>query len=152
MLFMIVRTLHILAGIWFTCGVAAYLLTRLTMLKSDDVHSVHALVGLMGRFRNIMIRPGSALLVIFGLWAAYYESWPRFALHAIVLLVILVPFVVLTVKGGGRIEAASAEAVQAGSVTPALSGALRDRKTVIGEVGIGVITLLFLLLMIIKPS
>ena len=152
MLFMTVMTLHILAGIWFTCGVAAYLLTRLTMLKSDDVRSVHALVGLTGRFRNIMIRPGSMLLLIFGLWTAYYESWPRFTIHAIALLVILVPFVVLTVKGGNRIEAACAEAVQAGSVTPALSAALRDRKTSVGEMGIGVITLLFLLLMIIKPS
>ena len=148
----IVRTLHILAGIWFTCGVAAYLLTRLTILKQDEVRSVHALVGLMGRFRNILIRPGSLLLVIFGLWAAYLESWPRFTVHAIALLVILVPFVVLTVKGGNRIEATSAEAVQAGSITPALSSAMRDRKTVIGEVGIGVITLLFLLLMILKPA
>jgi hypothetical protein len=152
MLFMTVRTLHILAGIWFTCGVAAYLLTRLTMLRSDDARSVHALVGLTGRVRNVLIRPGSALLLIFGLWTAYYESWPRFSLHAIALLVILVPFIVLTVKGGGRIEMASAEAVQAGSMTPALSAALRDRKTVAGEVGIGVITLLFLLLMIIKPA
>jgi|GEM_PF-2950373 len=151
-MFMTVRTLHILAGIWFTCGVAAYLLTRLTMLKSDDVRSVHGLVGLTVRIRNFMIRPGSILLLIFGLWAAYYESWPAFSIHAIVLLVILVPFVVLTIKGGGRIEAASAEAVEAGSMTPALSAALRDRKTVIGEVGIGVITLLFLLLMIIKPA
>jgi Ca2+/Na+ antiporter len=152
MMLLIVRTLHVLAAIWFTCGVAAYLLTRLTMSKSDEVRSVHALVGLMGRFRNIMIRPGSILLLNFGLWAAYYESWPRFAIHAIALLVILVPFVVLTVKGGHRIEAASAEAMQAGSVTPALSVALGDRKVVAGEVGIGVITLLFLLLMIIKPS
>lgn len=150
MLFMTVRTLHILAGIWFTCGVAAYLLTRLAMLKSDDARSVHALVGLTGRFRNLMIRPGSILLLIFGLWTAYYEAWPRFSIEAIVLLVILVPFVVLTVKGGGRIEAASAEAVQSGPVTQALSVALRDRKTVVGEVGIGVITLLFLLLMILK--
>jgi len=152
MLFMTVRTLHILAGIWFTCGVAAYLLTRLTMLKTDDARSVRALVGLTGQFRNFMIRPGSILLLVFGLWTAWYESWPRFAVHAIALLVILVPFIVLTIKGGGRIEAASAEAVQAGSVTPALSAALRDRKTVVGEMGIGIITLLFLLLMIIKPS
>jgi Ca2+/Na+ antiporter len=152
MLFMTIRALHILAGIWFTCGVAAYLLARLTMLKSDDPRSVHALVGMTSQARNFLIRPGSMLLLVFGLWTAYDESWPRFALHAIALLVILVPFIVLTVKGGRRIEAASAEAVRAGSMTPALSAALRDRQTVIGEVGIGVITLLFLILMIVKPS
>lgn len=148
----LVRTLHILAAIWFTCGVAAYLLARFTMLKSDDIRSVHALVGLMGRSRDFMIRPGSMLLLIFGLWTAYDESWPRFTLYAIALLVILMPFVMMTVKGGKRIEAASAEAVQAGSVTPALSAALRDRKVVVGEMGVGLITLLFLLLMIIKPA
>lgn len=152
MMFMLVRTLHILAGIWFTCGVAAYLLARLSMLKSDDARSVQALVGLTGQARNFLIRPGSILLLVFGLWTAYYESWPRFSIHAIVLLAVLVPFIVFTVKGGRKIEAASTEAVQSGSVTPALSAALRDRKTVVGEVGIGVITLLFLILMIVKPA
>ena len=152
MMFMLVRTLHILAAIWFTCGVAAYLLARLSMLKSDDARSVQALVGLTGQARNFLIRPGSILLLVFGLWTAYYESWPRFSIHAIVLLAVLVPFIVFTVKGGRKIEAASTEAVQGGSVTPALSAALRDRKTVVGEVGIGVITLLFLILMIIKPA
>ena len=152
MMFMLVRTLHILAGIWFTCGVAAYLLARLSMLKSDDARSVQALVGLTGQARNFLIRPGSILLLVFGLWTAYYESWPRFSIHAIVLLAVLVPFIVFTVKGGRKIEAASTEAVQSDSVTPALSAALRDRKTVVGEVGIGVITLLFLILMIVKPA
>src|SRR5215469_9003731 len=104
MLFMTVRILHILASIWLTCGVAGYGFTRLAMLKSDDVRAIAALAGLMGRFRNLMIRPGGLLLVIFGLWAAYYESWPGFALHAIVLLIILVPFIVLTAKGSHRIE------------------------------------------------
>lgn len=152
MMFMFVRTLHILAGIWFACGVAAYLLARLSMLKSDDARSVQALVGLTGQARNFLIRPGSILLLVFGLWTAYYESWPRFSIHAIVLLAVLVPFIVFTVKGGRKIEAASTEAVRSGSVTPALSAALRDRKTVTGEVGIGVITLLFLILMIVKPA
>ncbi|HEY1773863.1 MAG TPA: DUF2269 family protein [Gammaproteobacteria bacterium] len=152
MLFMTVRTLHILAGIWFTAGVAGYVFTRLNMLKSEDVRGVDALVRLMARFLNLMIRPGGTLLLIFGLWAAYYESWPRFSIHAIILLVIFVPFMVLTAKGSYQIEAASAEAVQAGSITPALSAALRERKLVIGEWGIAIITVLFLLLMLVKPS
>jgi hypothetical protein len=152
MLFMIVRTLHILAGIWFTAGAAAYLFTRLAMLKEQDVRGVDALVRLMARFRNLMIRPGGMLLVIFGLWAAYYESWPRFSIEAIVLLVIFVPFMALVARGSHGLEPISAEAVQAGSLTPALNSALRDRKLVIGEWGIAVITVLFLLLMIVKPS
>ena len=152
MLFMTVRSLHILAAIWFTCGVAAYVVTRLTLLKRRDVHEVQALVGVMERFRHLMIRPGGILLVIFGLWTAYYESWPRFALYAIVLLIIMVPFIVLTVRGTLKIVAASAEAVQAGSITPALEAAMRDRKLVIGVVGAGTITFLFLILMLVKPS
>ena len=152
MLFMTVRTLHILTALWFTCGTAGYIVTRLEMLKSEDIRGVDALVRLMARFRNLMIRPGGMLLVLFGLWTAYYESWPRFAISAIVLLVIFVPFMVLTAKGSHGIEAASTEAIKTGSITPALNAALRDRKLVIGEVGIGVVTLLFLLLMIIKPA
>jgi|SRR5579885_2051164 len=152
MLFMTVRTLHILAAIWFICGVAGYVVTRLEMLKSDDVRGVDALVRVMARFRNLMIRIGGILLVIFGLWTAWYESWPHFALHAIGLLVIFVPFMVLTAKGSHGLEAASAEAVKSGSLTPELRAALRDRKLVIGEWGIGVITLLFLFLMLLKPA
>ena len=152
MLFMTVRTLHILAGIWFTAGVAAYLLTRLAMRKSEDVRGMSALVDLMARFRNLMIRPGGMLLLIFGLWAAYDESWPEFSIHALILLIIFIPFMLLTAKGSHAIETASAEALQAGSVTPALRTAMRDRKLQIGEWGIGIITVLFLLLMLIKPA
>ena len=151
-MFMLVRTLHILTAIWFICGVAAYVTTRLAMLKGEDVRAVEALVGMMARFRNLMIRPGGMLLVIFGLWAAWYEAWPRFAIHAIALLVVFVPFMVLTAKGSHGIEAASAEAVKAGSITPELRASMRDRKLVIGDWGISVITLLFLLLMLIKPA
>ena len=152
MLFMTVRTLHILAAIWFTCGVAGYVVTRFTLLRRQDVREVQALVTVMEHFRNLMIRPGGALLVIFGLWTAYYESWPRFSLYAIVLLIIMVPFVVLTVRGTLKVVAASAEAGQAGAITPALDAAMRDRKLVIGVAGASIITFLFLLLMFIKPS
>ena len=152
MVFMIVRVLHILAAIWFTCGVAAYVITRLTLLQRHDVREVQALVTVIERFRNLMIRPGGALLVIFGLWTAYYESWPRFSLYAIVLLIIMVPFVVLTVRGTAKVVAASAEAVQAGSITPTLDAAMRDRKLVIGVSGASIITFLFLILMLVKPS
>src|SRR5579859_6093246 len=152
MLFMTVRILHVLAGIWFTCGVAAYVVTRFTMLKRQDVHEVQALVGVTERFRNLMIRPGGALLVIFGLWTAYYESWPRFAIYAIVLLIIMVPFIVLTIRGSSKVASASAEAEQAGSITPVLNAAMRDRKLVTGVFGVSIITFLFLLLMLIKPS
>lgn len=152
MMLLIVRTLHILASIWFCCGVAGYVVTRLVALRNDDVRAVDALVKLMGRFRNFMIRPGGGLLVIFGLWAAYYEAWPRFSIHAIILLVILVPFMILMVKGSHKLEAASAEAVKSGSVTPELSAAMRARPLVIGDYGISVITLIFLLVMLLKPA
>ena len=152
MLFMTVRTLHILAAIWFTCGVAAYVVTRLTLLKRQDAREVQMLVGLMERFRNLMIRPGGMLLVIFGLWTAYYEAWPRFSLYAIALLIIMVPFIVLTVKGTLKIVAASAAAAQSGAITPELDAAMRDRKLAIGVSGASIITFLFLLLMLIKPA
>lgn len=152
MLFMTVRTLHILAGIWFTCGVAAYIVTSLALLKEEDVRGVGALMRLIGRIMVLMMRPAGMLVVIFGLWTAYYESWPRFSMEAIGLLVIFVPFMVLTGKGSHRLQAAAAEAVQAGSVTPGLKAAMRDRRLMVGHIGMSVITLLFLLLMIIKPS
>ncbi len=149
---LLVRTLHVLASIWFCCGVAGYVVTRLVALRNDDVRAVDTLVKLMGRFRNFVIRPGAGLLIIFGLWAAYYEAWPRFSIHAIILLVILVPFIVLTVTGLHKLETASAEAVKSGSVTPELRAAMRARPLVIGDYGISIITVLFLLLMLLKPA
>ncbi len=152
MLFLLIRSIHILAAIWFTCGVAAYLFTRRAALGAEDVRGVDALVQLMGRFKNFMIRPGAALLLIFGLWAAYDEGWPHFALHAIALLVILLPFVILVVRGNNKLEAACAEAMKSVTLTPELKAALRDRMLVIGDIGIGTITVLFLLLMLLKPA
>lgn len=149
---LLVRTLHILAAVWFTCGAAGYVVTRLAMLEAEDVRAVDTLVTLMVRFRNLMIRPGGMLLVIFGLWTAWYESWPRFAIYAIVLLIIFVPFIVMTAKGSHRLETASAEAVKSGSVTPELRAAMRARPLLTGDWGIAVVTLLFLLLMLLKPA
>lgn len=149
---LLLRTLHVLASIWFCCGVAGYLTARLAALRSEDVHGVDALVKMMSWFRNFMIRPGGGLLVIFGLWAAYDEAWPRFSIHAIILLVILVPFMILMVNGSHKLEAASSEAVKSGSMTPGLSAAMRARPLVIGDYGISIITVLFLLLMLLKPS
>ena len=149
---LLVRTLHILAAIWFVAGVAGYFMTRRAALRADDVKAVDAVVKLMSRFKNLMIRPGGMLLVIFGLWTAYDEAWPQFSIHAVILLVILVPFMVLLVRGLHKIEAACAEAVQAGSITPALGEAMGARGLKTGEIGVGIITVLFLLLMLIKPS
>ncbi|MGE5625760.1 MAG: DUF2269 family protein [Bacillota bacterium] len=149
---LLVRTLHILAAIWFVGGVTGYIFTRLAMLRTENVAAVDALVCMMARFRNLMLRIGGILLVIFGLWTAYYESWPEFSRGAIVLLVILVPFMVLTARGSHKLEVVCAETVQAGSVTPVLRAAMRDRLLVAGEIGLGVITVLFLLLMLVKPS
>lgn len=149
---LLVRSLHVLAAIWFTCGAAGYIVTRLAMLKAEDVCAVDALVSLMARFRNRMIRPGGMLLVIFGLWTAWYESWPRFAIDAIALLIIFVPFMVLAAKGSHKLETASTEAVKSGSVTPELRTAMRARPLLIGDWGIAVVTLLFLLLMLLKPA
>lgn len=151
-MFLLVRNLHILAAIWFTCGIAGYIVTRLAMLRTADIGALDALVGMMTRFKNLMIRPGGILLVIFGLWTAWYESWPEFSRAAVGLLVIFAPFMVLTVRGLHKLEALRTEAVQAGSVTPALRAGVRDRLQAIGDVGISVITVLFLLLMLIKPS
>lgn len=152
MLFMIVRSVHILAAILFTCGVAAYLVTLRAMREEKDMRAVGALMRLIGRIMPLMMRPGGMLLVIFGLWTAYYESWPRFSIEAIGLLVIFVPFMVLIGKGSHKLQAAVAEALQVGSVTPALEAALQDRKLKIGNWGVGIITILFLLLMLIKPA
>lgn len=149
---LIVRTLHVLAALWFICGFAGYAVARAAALKTGNIGSLDALVGMMTRFKNLMIRPGGALLVIFGLWAAYYEAWPEFSRAAIVLLIIFVPFMVLTVRGLHKLEAVRTEAVQAGSVTPALRAAMRDRLLVVGDIGVGVITVLFLLLMLLKPA
>lgn len=151
-MFILVCSLHILAAIWFTCGIAGYAIARLAAVKTENLGSLDALVGMMTRFKNLMIRPGGILLVIFGVWTAWYESWPRFTLSAIALLVIFVPFMVLTVRGLHELEAVRTEAIQAGSVTPALRAALRDRRSMIGDIGISIITVLFLLLMLLKPA
>jgi len=147
---LIVRTIHVLAAIWFCCGIAGYLVARLAMLRTEDVRGVDALVKLMGRFRDLMIRPGSALLLIFGIWTAYYEAWPEFSIHALILLIVLIPFVVMEIRGLKKIETANVEALKSGAVTTELKAAMHARPLVIGDYGVVIITILFLLLMLLK--
>jgi len=149
---LLVRSLHILAAFWYIGGLAAYVGLRLASAKATSLEATASLLGSMYRFERYMLLPGGALLVIFGLLAAWLEHWPHFALVAIGLLLLMVPFVAVSGPRAAKVQTALAEAKQAGTLTARLRTAMRDKVFFVCELVTVVIVLLILLVMLFKPG
>lgn len=150
--FLLIRSLHILAAFLYMGGLAGYVGMRLASAKAVNFEAVKSLLGSMYRFERYMLIPGGALLVIFGLLTAWLEHWPHFALMAIGLLLLMLPFVVVSGPRAAKLQAALAEATQAGKLTDRLQAAMHDKVFFACESATVVLVLLILLVMLFKPG
>ena len=151
-MFLLIRSLHILAAFLYMGGLAGYVGMRLASAKATRLEAVESLLGSMYRFEKYMLMPGGALLVIFGLLTAWLEHWPHFALEGIGLLLLAVPFVIISGPRAKRLAAALTEAVQAGKLTDGLRDAMRDKVFFACEFVTVVLVFLILLVMLFKPG
>ena len=150
--FLLVRSLHIMAAFLYMGGLAGYVGMRLASAKASNLEAVKSLLGSMYRFERYMLMPGGALLVIFGLLTAWQEHWPHFALMGIGLLLLALPFVAVSGPRAAKLQAALAEATQAGTLTDRLRAAMRDKVFFVCELVTVVLVLLILLVMLFKPG
>ena len=151
-MFLLIRSLHILAAFLYIGGLAGYVGMRLASVNASNLEAVKSLLGSMYRFERYMLMPGGALLVIFGLLTAWLEHWPNFALEAIGLLLVMVPFVVISGPRAKKLAAALTEAVQAGKLTDGLRDAMRDKVFFVCELVTVALVFLILLVMLFKPG
>jgi uncharacterized membrane protein len=150
--FLLVRSLHVLAAFCYIGGLSGYLGMRLALLNSSSLEAVALLQRILHRFEKFMLLPGGALLVIFGILTAWLEHWPHFALEAIGLLLLMIPFVVISGPRAQKVDMALAEALQAGELTGRLRAAMRDKVLFVSELATVAIVLLILFLMLVKPA
>jgi len=150
--FLLVRSLHIVFAFCYIGGLSGYVGLRLALVNSSNLEAVTLLQHILHRFEKFMLLPGGALLVIFGILTAWLEHWPRFALEAIGLLLLMVPFVVVSGPRAQKVNRALAEALQAGRLTDRLRATMRDKVLFACELATVVIVLLILFLMLLKPA
>jgi hypothetical protein len=158
----ILKLIHVLLGFWFVTGLLARNLTLSRAARLDDVRVIRGLVDQAGRFEQLMVRPGSMALLVFGLLTAWAQGWPilgflqggstNWLLASIVLYVSMIPLIALVFLPRGKIfEAALSEATAQGQVTPVLTSAFQDRAVASAHTYELIATALVIVLMVTKP-
>jgi uncharacterized membrane protein len=156
------KLIHILAAFWMVGGLLGRTFALGAARRAPQVPTVQALVQLAGRFENLMVRPGSLLILGVGVLAAWAGGWPvlgflqggssNWVLVSLVLYLTSIPVIIAVFIPRGRIfEAALQEAVTQGSVTPRLTTAFDDRAVAAGHIYEWIIVVVIIGLMVLKP-
>lgn len=133
-----VKFLHIVAVIMMVGGVFARQLVRGTAKKSGDVKLVASLTHVAGQIDQVMVIPGSSIVIVMGIILAVMIKWPIFGflqgasqnwllVSNILLVVGLSTVFTIFVPHNRKLEAILQTALAEGRITPELSTALEDK-------------------------
>jgi hypothetical protein len=153
-----VVALHVLIAFWFVAGLLGRDITLAKARTSTDVGLVAELAELAGRFERMMVRPGSIAVLVAGLLAAWSQHRPLagtgnwWLLISLIVFLSGIPLIPLVFLPRGRVfERALREAQAGGTVTPALTAALRDPAVQAARTYELVTLLVIITLMVTKP-
>lgn len=159
----IIRLLHILFSFWFVCGMLGRWLAYAQARRAAELPVASALLRLSDRFEQLMVIPGSQIVLLLGLGTAWLQGLPllgalqgagrvNWVFVSLVLYVSLIPLIVVVLAPRRRRRhALLAEAHAADTITPELRGALDDRLVRTSRALELLIVGLILLLMVLKP-
>ncbi len=158
----LLKLLHVLTAFWLVTGLLARNMTMSRAAKTSEVRSVRVLVENAGRFEMAMVRPGSLVVFLFGLFTAWAQGWPvlgflqggatNWLLVSIVLYLSTIPVIPLIFLPRGKIfETALHEAEAQGQVTPALTSAFHDKVVARAHAYELAATTVVIILMVTKP-
>ena len=149
--------LHVATAFVFVGGLIGRWVVLGRVRRSDDLREIDTLLPVADRFEKIVI-PGSAAVLVLGLFAMWAQHRPLFAdggywlLVSLVLYFSIMPLVPLVFLPRGRVfEAALADARQRGTVTPDLSAAFRDPRVAFARTYEAAIVGVVVALMVLKP-
>ncbi len=156
------KLIHILTAFWFVGGLLGRAFALSAARRAPRVPTVQALVQLAGRFENVMVRPGSLLILVVGLLAAWAGGWPvlgflqggssNWVLASLVIYLTSIPLVIVVFLPRGRVfDAALQEAAAQGSVTPRLVAAFDDRAVAAAHTYEWIVVVVIIGLMVLKP-
>ncbi|HZD17888.1 MAG TPA: DUF2269 family protein [Actinomycetota bacterium] len=132
----LLQVLHVASAFWFVAGLIGRNVVLGRARRSDDISRVRTLVEVAGPFDRFMVTYGSIAVFFLGIltmWAQHLPLWEngtRWAVVALVAFATLIPIVPLVFLPRGHVfEAALADAIRVGRVTPELSTAFHDPVT-----------------------
>jgi hypothetical protein len=148
--------LHVATAFWFVAGLTGRDVSMIRAARATDITSVQALTGAAGVFDRFFVAPGSVAVLVAGLIAMVAtdlrlgdQTW---LLVALILFLTMVPLVPLVFLPRGKVfDAALAEAVAAGEVTPGLRAALADPAVNAARWYERIVVAVIIVLMVTKP-
>jgi uncharacterized membrane protein len=162
MLALLSELAHVLVAIWFIGGLLGRTLALWYAERQATVKNVAVLTELAGRFENLMVIPGSLVLLVLGLLAAWAKGWPilgvlqggsaNWVLVSLLLYLSVIPVIrYVFIPGGVRFGQALDAALASDEVTPALRAAFADPAVRAGHLYEMAVVLVVLVLMVAKP-
>jgi hypothetical protein len=149
---LIMRFLHVLSAFWLIAGLLGRWLAFAQARHAADIQSTTALIQLSEAFERLMVIPGSQLVLVLGLLAAWLGGHPLLgALQGARANWLLVSLALSLVPRRKLRRAALTDAVARGTLTAELRAALDDRVVLGSRATEMLITSAILVLMVLKP-
>ncbi len=154
--------LHVLTAFLLVGGIIGRNIVLWQAAKATDVRAAGTLVGVTGLFERFMVIPGSFVLLVFGLLAAWvggipplgfiqgaHTNWLLISLVLYLSLMVLVP--VLFIPRGKVFDASLQEALAKGEITPALRAAFADQAVMAARTYEMIAVVIVIILMVARP-
>lgn len=157
-----VKLLHVVSSIMLIAGLIGRQITRAQAAKTTDIKLFQAYIELSGRFENLLVIPGSLLVLIAGGIVAAMRGWPmlgflqgasaNWLLVSIVLFLTIIPVIRFVFLPRGKIfEQALQDAQAKGQITPELTAAFHDPVVRNAHYYEALVVAIVLYLMVMKP-
>jgi uncharacterized membrane protein len=159
---LIMRFLHILSAFWLIAGLLGRWVAFAQARRAGDILTATALVRLSERFEQLMVIPGSLVVLVFGLLAAWLGGHPllgalqgaraNWLLVSLVLSLSMIPIIAVLLAPRRKLRRLALEDAGAcGTLTAKLRAALDDRVVLGSRTAEMMITGAILVLMVLKP-
>ena len=159
---LIMRFLHILSAFWLITGLLGRWMAFAQARRAADILPAAVLLRLSERFEQLMVLPGSQIVLVFGLLAAWLGGHPllgalqgaraNWLLISLVLSISMIPIVALLLAPRRKLgRLALEDAVARGALTTELRAALDDQIVLGSRTAEITITGAILVLMVLKP-
>ncbi len=160
--YLVIKFFHILAVAITVGGMFARQLVRGIARRSDNLDTVAPLTQAAIRIDRTMVIPWSNLILVAGVILALISKWPIFGflqgaaqnwlLVSNILLVIMLALIPLIfIPHNKKVASLLQAALTEGRLTPELSAALNDRKSILAHHAEEIIILAIAALMVLKP-
>ena len=158
----LIVVVHVFSAIAMVAGIVARELTRMQMHATTDFDAYLTLLDMVGRFENILVRPGSLLIAISGILLAVLEGYPLFGvlqggqvnwllISNLLVISIIALIIFVFIPQGRQFDGLLEEAKQKREITPALREEDKRPLVVWAHRYENLATALVLFLMIAKP-